>query len=250
MEGRHFKVPGGTLLLHGHFTRPPNVLVIRGAYADEQQLARLPAFLPGASVIFGEIPGNRCPWLPEQDIAICAAAYDAAINELAAPVVVCGVSLGGLIALRLRSPLVAGVVAIDPPFKPAETATMRSAAAAALMRAASQPEREFLYRVFGARPEGIVPRDHFCVLVGLMAPSTILIGDPDRTDDPSVISAASAERLEQCSAVRIVRIPDAGHAIWREAGRYVVGAVKGALLATNNQDKNATRAASARRHST
>lgn len=99
---RIFATRHGPILLAGDLEGPgPLVLVIRGAYATEDQLSRLPEHV-AAGAVFGDIPGHRSPWLEDQTLAVCAAAYSEAVDQLGRPMVVCGVSLGGLIALGMR----------------------------------------------------------------------------------------------------------------------------------------------------
>jgi pimeloyl-ACP methyl ester carboxylesterase len=227
---RSFATPYGPIRLSGDLAGVgPLVLVIRGAYATEDQLSRLPEHVP-AAVAFGDIPGHRSSWLEDQTLAVCAAAYSDAVDQLGRPAVVCGVSLGGLIALGMRTKLLHGVLALDPPFRPAETAHMRRAAATAYAQAGSDHERAFLRSVFGARPEGIEPRDHLPVLSGLAAPAHILAGDPDATDVvASVLSEATYQDVVR-SGVSAERMSGVGHAVWRGGSDRIVQALR-ALLA-------------------
>lgn len=248
MVQRRFATAAGEVVLSGDFSPASAlVVVIRGAYANEDQLSRLPAYVQ-VPVVFGDIPGNRSPWLPEQTLEACAAAYSAAIDELERPTVVCGVSLGGLIALGMRSNRLRGVVAIDPPLLPAETDHMRKAAATAFSKATSEAERAFLFRTFGARVEGIERRDHFPLLEGSSVPLHVLAAELAAPNSvPSVVSDDTLRRLTAYPHVSANRIVGVGHAVWRSGSNEIVQAITTLLAGAGDQDVDTSRSTASAR---
>jgi pimeloyl-ACP methyl ester carboxylesterase len=243
MSRRQFDTPAGQIVLTGDFSgQRPLLLVIRGAYANEDQLSRLPNHV-AASVVFGDIPGNRSPWLAGQTIQRAAEAYSSALRTLDRPAAICGVSLGGLIALGIRGPQIRGILAIDPPLRPAETAYMRRGAASAFARAEDDDERAFLYAAFGARAEGIERRDHFDLLEGLSAPAIVLAGDAVGPA-PSVLDEGSLKRLAMWPGVSVRRIPGVGHAVWRGGSNEIVAAATELLNRAHDDDQDAASATS------
>ena len=89
------------------------VIVIRGLYATEHQLSRLPDALPDVGVTFVDTQGVGTT------IEALVVHYEAAFADFEKFVVI-GVSLGGLVALGLRCKGLIGVLALDPPIRPAD----------------------------------------------------------------------------------------------------------------------------------
>ncbi|MGZ6015956.1 MAG: hypothetical protein ACXWKM_09445, partial [Phenylobacterium sp.] len=118
METRAFDTSLGPIWLQGDADAfdgdRPIVVAIAGAFAPPETFDQLALRLPEAAVLIGHIPGNRCPQLVANTPGVFMAAYSAAIAELARPTIVCGASLGGLVALGLRAPNVRGLVLLDP----------------------------------------------------------------------------------------------------------------------------------------
>ncbi len=222
MESLALQTRLGPIVLSAYVAGPgPLILVIRGAYATEDQYSQLPAALPEVRVAFGEVPGNRTPTLAAQSVGAFAAAYSEALAQLPDRIVVCGVSLGGLIALALTSPNVDGIVAVDPPLQPASSPALRRSIAAALHDAVDPNEREYLHTVFGATPAGFERRDYRPLLHQLQRPAIILAGDA-ATDVPSTLSEADLAEIAQAPLAELVRVKGVGHAVHRGGSSAIV----------------------------
>ena len=215
MERRLIETPLGQIALSGNFRgNRPYVVVIRGAYATEDQFSQMQNFIPSADVIFGDIPGNRSPFLSVNSIKSFSEAYTLAIESLGNPTVVCGNSLGGLIALGIRSENVFSIVSIEPPIKPTYSKSLRSAIAGIYHKSKSSVEKSFLYDVFGASAEGFHVRDYSWILSELNI-NSILITGSDTTDVPSVLSDSDADILKSHPFVTLERVAGVGHAVHR-----------------------------------
>jgi len=177
------------------------VIVIRGLYATEHQLSRLPAALPQDTVEFVDTQGVGTT------IEELVSHYNAAFAPLENFIVI-GVSVGGVVALGLRSGGLTGVLALDPPLRPSDDPKL-----AEICLARGDPLAEAL------RPD----RDYL-QLINPRCPTVILAGEN---------GAISNETLESARGrgARAVRIAGVGHDVTRGASDLVLSEVRSLLCA-------------------
>lgn len=181
------------------------VVVIRGLYATEHQLSRLPDALSDTRVTFVDTQGVGTT------IEALVRHYEAAFAEFEEFVVI-GVSLGGLVALGLRCKGLIGVLALDPPIRPSDDQIL---AQQCLVRGdplatALLPDRDYLPLI-----------DPPCITV-------VLAGEHGAISDDTL---ANANRR----GVRVVRVPGVGHDITRGASDLVLAEVQDLLGAKPQQ---------------
>jgi hypothetical protein len=227
----NFETTLGTVPVWGRFDTfdrsRPLLLVIRGFTPDPSQLVSMPDRLPGADVMLASLPGLHSPGLADVSLAAFSRAFDEVADALGRAVVVLGVSLGGLVALGLRSAWVRSVVALDPPLS-----------SAALWPIADQFEAsgvgaEWLRAVCGVGvPEPVSYRG---ALDGLRVPALVLLGGephgPRLTDGrlPSLVSADDRMAYEVHPMVTTKVLEGVGHNIPVQGLAAMMGALRGAL---------------------
>ena len=220
------------MVLSGDFEGDrPILVVIRGAYADAEMFAPLPHILPEARVLFGEIPGNRCPLLSEQSVEAYRAAYSEALSHLKAPIIVCGLSLGGVIALGLTS-CSAAILAIDPPVRPSESVALQKVMRAAFKRSDDQIDRQFLEEIFLSGMEYMPPISRF------LCPTIVLAGDHVGAI-PSVIGNSTFEELGRMSMLETERVAGVGHSVWIGGSARIVEVLEKLLTIENHKQRSA-----------
>lgn len=183
------------------------VVVIRGLYATEHQLSRLPDVLPATPVMFVETQGIGLT------VESLIEYYSTALDGMQSFVAV-GVSLGGLVALGLRNRGLAGVLALDPPLKPADDPDLAATCLdrGAPLAAALSFERNYL------------------PLIQPICPTVILAGQYGAISDETLASA------RQRGAVTL-RVPSVGHDITRGASDLVLAEIQ-RLLAVGADEKD------------
>ncbi len=177
------------------------LIVIRGLYATEHQLSRLPAALPQATVEFVDTQGVGTT------IEGLVSHYNDAFARLESFLVI-GVSIGGVVALGLRSGGLTGVLALDPPLRPSDDPVL-----ADICLSRGDPLAEAL------RPD----RDYL-KLINPTCPTVILAGEN---------GAISNETLEDARGrgVKAVRVAGVGHDVTRGASDLVLAEVRSLLSA-------------------
>jgi len=234
MERRAFDTSLGDIWLRG---RPaafdgdqPLVLAIAGAFGHADALNPLADAVADADVLLAHLPGNHCPGLREPTVEGFASAFDEVVGQLGRPTIVLGVSAGALVALAMRSPRLAGIVAADPPLR---TANLWPIIPAFRRHAASDPDvAAFVLNVFGIGPAEVTGRDYTPLLDDPAAPTICLVGDdrlePERTCDsmPSLVDAVALEALRRHPGIALRLVPGVGHEISRLAGRHMLTAIR------------------------
>jgi pimeloyl-ACP methyl ester carboxylesterase len=236
VETRAFETFLGPIWLQGESAafsdRRPIVLAIAGAFAPADAFDLLALRLPQAAVLTGHIPGNHCPPLAASSPGAFMAAYSAAIAELGRPTIVCGASLGGLVALGLHAPNLVGLVALDPLISTAGLTYAIPVFREALRREHQPHEAELIWSIFGISLSTVEERSYAGVLEGLETPTWCLFGEvlPDRPQagvpEPSIVSEAERELLGRHSAIHTQVAPGAGHHLHVDAPRLVLSAIR------------------------
>ncbi len=189
----------------------PLLLVLRGAFADTPQYARLADLLPEFRVLFGEMPGFHAPALSDVSVETLCAAWSQVLPRLKGPICLCGVSLGGVVAVGLQPCGQVNLLAVDPPFRSRDAEPLRRFA-----KPRTESERRFLSEVFGWDPQGDSPRDYLYLLDRICCPTAILAGSdagPDRV--PGLIADNTLAEIARHPSVRARRIADVGHDVAR-----------------------------------
>lgn len=233
MDRRTFETPLGQVWLWGRpdafADQGPKLVVITSAFATPQSLRILADLLPGSPVLVGDVPGNNCPHLSAQTVEAFSAAYSCAISSLGSPVVLCGNSLGGTIALGVRAPNLRRVVALEP-FLSSDWTAKRAMDFRSTLPGGSAEHRNYMRNVFGLDEHTLEPRDHSYQLTGLEVPAIVLVGDAVEPL-PSILTEGDQARLRSHPLIRMRYIRGAGHDLPRTASSIVVSTLQSAITA-------------------
>jgi pimeloyl-ACP methyl ester carboxylesterase len=231
-----YATPLGPIWLHGEAPGQaddrPIVLAITGAFAPRDGFDQLAQRLPGAAVLIGHLPGNHCPPLAVNSVGAFAKAYDAAIGQIGRPTVVCGSSIGGLVALALRAPNVRGLVVLEPPLRTAGLWPLIPRLQALLHEGPAPHVVDFIWNVFGVSLSTVEDRSYLSLLDGLQAPTGCVLGgiplQPPRSlaKDPSYVDEPERAALRAHPAIHTHVVPEVGHNVQGEAGRPVLSAIR------------------------
>jgi hypothetical protein len=195
------------------------LVVIPGVFAGPEALQALPDHLGVlADVCRLSLPGASAPLLADNGLAAVANAVSEALEVMfdGRRVVLCGVSIGGVVAMAAQASNVTRIVALDPPLVPARIWPAHAGLRAA--QAKPGPFATALAALFGSDWEdpAQVP-DHRWVLDGLTIPTDVMLaGDPlspPRTLDrwPSLVDGPERQRLARHPRVRLHTAAGAGH---------------------------------------
>jgi pimeloyl-ACP methyl ester carboxylesterase len=228
--------------------RRPVVLWIDGAFAIPRPRSfELQAALPEAAVLNAHLPGNHCPATAVHSVAAYAQAYDELLTQVGRPAIVIGASVGGLVAMAMRSPLRRGLVLLDPPLLTAKLWPLIPAFQGWLReRPADAYLREVLDAVFGVSATGVAERDYRGLVDRLDRPTWVLFGDqalmPPRPfeETPSLLDAPERALLQAHPQVQVRVIEGIGHNVGGRALAYVRTAARDLLARTLAGDGAAT----------
>ena len=234
METRVFETSLGQIWLRGEATAlvddRPVVLVIAGAFAPPEPFDLLQPYLPKAAVLVGHIPGNHCPNLVANTPGVFMAAYSAAIAQLGRPTIVCGASLGGLVALGLRAPQVRGLLVLDPLNQTSGLNYAIPSFRAALGRRPAVDAVDLIWAVFGISATAVEARSYVGVLKDLRTPTLCLVGElptgASKLPQPSIVTQADRELLKAHPSIRLQVVPRAGHHLHTDAPDEVIAGIE------------------------
>jgi pimeloyl-ACP methyl ester carboxylesterase len=210
----------GPVWLLGRDTGRPILLLVTGAFAAADLFWRMQDHFPDADVLRLHLPGNHCPELAETSIHAFAAAIDEALAGRwpDRPLMAVGLSVGGVVALALRNPMLRRLVVVEPVLLTQGVWPLE------LYRAqAPAGGGTFVRNIFGVGPDEIRPVDHGWVLEGLTVPTLALVGDAPLGAPrpfermPTLVSAEALARLQAHPAIEVEVVPGAGHNIPRDA---------------------------------
>jgi pimeloyl-ACP methyl ester carboxylesterase len=214
----------------------PFVLAVSGAFDSVGRFNRLPALLPEADVALSHLPGNLgAPELRESSVAAFCEAYGAALDAIARPAVLLGASIGGVVALGVRSRFVQGVVALDPPLRTSGLWPLIPNVQAMLAQTGGkEPWRvRFAAGVLGITTQSAPGLDHGWVLDGVRGSVVALVGgeplEPPRRVSrlPSLVSQSDRAALAG-AGIDVREVPGAGHDLAGDAGAQVLQTVRAA----------------------
>lgn len=235
MIRKAFGVEGGEVWLWGREDAfsgsKPLLLVLTGAFAQATAFFRTPDVLPEADVLIGHFPGNHCPTLASFSVLAAARAYDEAIQSLNRPVVICGSSLGALVALSMRSTSIRRLVLLDPPLLIGLHSPLRAALRPRLAGTPDAALKRFLWAAFGVGKDRDAVRDYRPLLKNIRAPTLVIAGGagPGSTALPGLLGPQEQDRLRAHPLVTLEVAPSAGHNIPLEAERLVLSRMRESL---------------------
>jgi pimeloyl-ACP methyl ester carboxylesterase len=202
------------------------LLIVRGAFAEENQLLSAIDRHPEADVALVHLPGMNTQPLRSNDIPIFASAFDEVVTALPnVRVLVVGLSIGGVVAFAMRK--ATRVLAVDTPL----TTTLWPVRAHWDAQIAQRPELSWL-------------KDRkFDALDTLRAPTRLLLasdplGVPRKLARlPSLVSEDDRAAYDAHACVTVEVVPDTGHNIARSARLYrAICEELDALGGPDNQD--------------
>jgi pimeloyl-ACP methyl ester carboxylesterase len=216
----------GQIWLHAENWDPPPglpaVLAITGSFSDPRQLGRLQFVLPQAWGLRAHLPGNHSPVLRDWEPATMVRAFDEVVASLERTTIVCGVSLGGLVAMGLTAPNLAAVVAVDPPLDNQQLGELGRRFAIHLAQNADNPAiTGFLGAFYGVTPGGLEPRDHIGQVAATATPLTVI--------EPSaggVLSDEARRALAQRRPATFIRSTAQSHNIPHEDPTAIVAELR------------------------
>lgn len=215
----------GPVPLWGRYNRPdrPLLFIIRGLFPQADQLNWAVDAFPQLDVALAHLPGMFSPFMPEPSVARFGAAFDEVLEVLGhRDVAVIGLSVGGLVAMSLRTPALREILAFDVML---DTRSLWPLHAFFLFKGADDVRlQDLLFRLGGVTPQGILKRDYRGLLEGLHTPVRLLVGD-DRLGEPgprdsilpSLVSEADLALYRAEPRVRVSLVAGSGHDIAHEA---------------------------------
>lgn len=196
------------------------ILAIHGAFADQVgRFFDLETVLPDIAVVSCCLPGHGCPELVSCSVGVFASAYAEAARTVfrRRRLLICGESVGGLVALAMDVPG-AKVLALDPPIRTAENSSMVSLIRKQLL---IYPQFEgFIWSILGIAAERTEERDYRPLL---SRASWIMIGEK------GVVGEAERKLMLGSPHIRLMVIPDVGHVIPGNAPTQFIEVVRGML---------------------
>lgn len=246
LEERSFDTPYGPIVLWGEpaaFEGAPGrplLLTIAGAFAIPRgplfQLA--PALGGAADILSGHLPGNHCPTLISASVGTYAAAYSHVIGAAfpGRDVVLCGASIGGLVALGVRAPQVKRMVVAEPPLVMSKIWPLRPSIRNRLAQAPDDADLEaFCRNVFGVGPSTLEERRYDGLVDMLARPTHVLVGDrplfPERPVEklPSLVDEPERAFMARHPQIRLSVLAGGGHNVLQETAPAFLAALREAI---------------------
>jgi len=209
----------------------PVVLAIGGTFAMPDELASLPDSL---GMLFDAcimpMPGATGPVSGAGFIAAVAKAVGEIIEGpfRDRPVVLLGVSLGAIVALRTQASNLKRLVLLDPPLTTGELWPIVEPLRAHLK---SRPDdaalRAFVFEIYGVGDAALEPRSYLPMIEALQTPTDVVLGSrplqPQRALErfPSLVGEQARRLLAASPQVRLHVAPDTGHNVMGQAPKVV-----------------------------
>jgi hypothetical protein len=217
-------------------SRKPVILTLTGAWASPDVMGKMQRVV-GEDWDAGlmRLPGNGAPPLTETSIA----AWSRALGELVESafagriVVLLGLSVGALVMLGVRSPLVRRVIALEPPLVMDKLWPMIGDLR---VKWRDEPhERPVVEAVFGVTGDSSLDRRYFGLFDGARPPVDIVVGDipllPERAlaRFPSFVDMPERAWIAAQPGVSLHVAPGAGHAVQVFAAEFTRDVILDAL---------------------
>jgi hypothetical protein len=200
------------------------VLVITGAFAGPLEMSGAPtAFAPDFDAFVVHLPGYNTPALSEVSVEAFARAFDEVLAGFGRPAVAYGVSVGGLVALAMKSPLIRRKIVVDPPMWTHKLWPLLPG-----LREQYWPEhRTFLETIFGMQDKGGVSRRYYRLIDTLSVPADVVVAEeplyPVREVPrlPSLVDDEDRAFMAKYPLVTLHVAPGAGHNVPHHAGLFL-----------------------------
>jgi pimeloyl-ACP methyl ester carboxylesterase len=208
----------------------PVALAIGGTFSPLESLKNLPDVLGIlADACLMRFPGSGARPLASFAISDIALAVGELVETTfpGRPVVLLGTSIGGVVALAVRAPNVARVIALDPPLATGKLWPIVEPLRQILRKTPDPAIRHMVSETFGVSEHEVADRDYLRFLDDLRAPADVVLGEtalePERPAArfPSLVGAAERRRLAQNPRIRLHIAPGAGHNLIGQAPRVV-----------------------------
>jgi pimeloyl-ACP methyl ester carboxylesterase len=217
----------GVVSVTGNFDQPLKVLAITGMLAMANDMERLPvAVAPRYSGVVARLPGHGGAAISETSIPAFARVMDEVVTFLG-PTVVVGLSIGGLVSLAMRAPMIRRVVAVEPPLETAKLWQIRES-----MTATFAEHSDFYREIMGFDGVTFSGRCYLDLLINLHRPTDFVVGDvplfPTRPGEGlvfSMVDEAQRRLIRAAPGATLHVAPGAGHAVHRQAGAYLLSVV-------------------------
>lgn len=210
------------------------VLVVRGAFAPKDQMTRLANDVPNTAFTFCDLSTDG-----PSSVVDFARRIDQHLDSTALPAVVLGVSIGGTIALSLRSQAVRGVIALDPILDTADCGALWPGFLPLI--GSNGP---FLQSCFGLEPERVLRKRYFDAALSLQIPGIVIVGSQAPRPDgrlPGLVSEASLDIIRKNPNLLVKRLDGVGHDIGLGGSPEIRDSLNGILdIVLDHDEKNST----------
>lgn len=192
---------------------------------------------PTADLFWMQMPGDQAPHLSQTSLAAFAATVAEVIAQAFGerPVLLAGQGMGATLALAVKAPTVARIVAVEPELSPA-TAWPVLPTFRKIYR--ERPAiRPLLKALYGASPDGSDAPSNLHLIDTLTVPVDVVVGEeplmPQRPVKraPSLVGEPQRQALRSRPGVRLRIAPRAGTALLDQAPDMVGQALREALAA-------------------
>jgi pimeloyl-ACP methyl ester carboxylesterase len=219
----------GPIHFRGRDTGKPILLLITGSFASENTADRLADRFPAMDCLRAHLPGNHCPQVAHVSIGIFAGAFTEALDRRFSgrPVVVTGLSIGGLVALAIRARMLRGILAVEPLLVSDEAWPLLN------LRTQAPPGNEdFLWNILGIGPDKVERRDYRPMLGNLTTPTYVILGDevppvgewPEYM--PGLLGPLSRQALASHPKITVDQLTNVGHNILKYGPYALLNATK------------------------
>jgi pimeloyl-ACP methyl ester carboxylesterase len=229
IETRQIETSFGIVPVTGDFGPTRRALAITGMRAPPDEMERFPDVVgPAFGGLVAHLPGHSAPPLRETSLAAFAAAFDEVADTLGISVVM-GMSVGALVALSMRSPLIKAVVAAEPPLETAKLWQL-----VGLLKGVAAENPVFYREVLGFEGDSLLGRNYLYLLDGLTRPTAFVVGGllpfPAREADRflSVVDEAQRLLIQRSPNATLHVGPKAGHAVHRQSAGLLSAVVRAA----------------------
>lgn len=223
MKSQQYQTSRGPIVIRGEAepsSSRPLLFMIRGAFPNAAQLADLGGNFPDADFAWCDLPGMHSPFFAESSVAAFAAGIDEVL-QTAFPerrVSILGLSIGGVVALHLKSSIVRSVLAIDPPLTTDGLWPMHRWLLSNPALLTGQLG-DWVWNVFGVRPGQGWKRDYRAAIRGPRPPTEVLFASdslqPVRRLEriPSLVGEGDRAAYLAQPSIRTTIVPGTGHDI-------------------------------------
>lgn len=204
------------------------IVVIRGAFADLDQMERLSA--EKADIAYLHLPGWHSPRLVDTSIGAFIAAFDEVLRQRFSErrLTLLGLSAGAIVAAGLRSGQIDGRILVEPFFRTERLWALHEIVRS-ILPTLTPADEEWAWRILGIAPDRVENRDYSAALrmdgrlVALVGEEPLLPRRP-MWRLPSLTDAADRARLRAGGVD--VRLVAGGHDVATNAPDAIVAALE------------------------